>query len=399
MNTSKRPCPACSSKAKRNLYRQSFTGLSAGTFLRGYDVCSCEQCGFLYADNLPPAAAFDQYYAEMSKWEFLDNGGKESPQDHERFSVIAEAATKFMPDRNGRILDVGCATGGMLGALKRQGYQQLLGLDPSPQCARLALKNYGITVHTGAVKAIPDLLPGFDLITILGVLEHLVDPQQTLRDIRAALSPQGLLYISVPDASRFARYMDSPYQQFSIEHIMYFTPGSLETMLRAAGFEQLSVREMDSLYTKTYNYPAVDAIFRPAPITAGKYDAEGNRNIANYLHDSAELDQAMDDRIRQLVETQEPILVWGVGTMTQRLMEKTQLPKARIVAFIDSNPHYHGKNLKGIPVINPADVPQHSETILISSLIFESEIREQIRTRLGCVNPIVTLRPTAAYVE
>ncbi|HEY4246638.1 MAG TPA: methyltransferase domain-containing protein [Lacunisphaera sp.] len=398
MNYSKRPCPACGSDTKENLYRQSFTGLSAGTFLRGYDVCSCKKCGFLYADGLPPAEAFDQYYAEMSKWEFLDNGGRESVQDQERFSVVADTVVKLMPDRNGRVLDIGCATGGMLGALKKRGYHQLLGLDPSPQCASLALKNYGIAVHTGAVKAIPDLKPGFDLITILGVLEHIVDPQKTLRDIRAALSSKGLLYVSVPDASRFAQYMDSPFQQFSIEHIMYFTPGSLENLLRTAGFEKVSARETDSLYTRTYNYPSVDMVFRPAAVTEGTYDADGNRAIGEYLSDSAELDAAMAARIQQLVDSQEPVLVWGVGTMTQRLMEKTKLPSAKIVAFVDSNPHYHGKKLKGVPVINPSEVPNHSETILISSLIFESEIRDQIQNQLRCNNPIVTLRPAAAVV-
>ncbi|MGH7995182.1 MAG: class I SAM-dependent methyltransferase, partial [Opitutaceae bacterium] len=315
------------------------------------------------------------------------------PQDHARFLAVAEAIAALAPDRDSRVLDVGCATGGMLATLRRKGYRSLLGLDPSPQCARLAKKNLAIAVHVGSVTAIPGLKRRFDIITILGVLEHLIDPRRVLRDIRAALAPGGVLYVSVPDAGRFAERMDSPYQQFSLEHIMYFTADSLNNLLRGAGFERIGISQLDVPYTNSYRYPLVDAVFRTAAAAPAIPDAAGAKSIAPYLAASAEMESVMAARIRRLSESGEPILVWGAGTMTQRLMEKTSLSDARIVAFVDSNPHYQGKRLKGVPIIAPTEVTRHSETIVIGSLIFESEIRDQIRNRLGCGNPIVTLRP------
>lgn len=390
-----RPCPVCRSAEKKLLHRQSFSGFSTGTFLHEYDVCACSSCGFLYADRLPSEEAFDTYYAEMSKWEFLDNGGRESAEDQARFAATVQAIESLAGDRSARVLDVGCATGGMLATLKRAGYRNLLGLDPSPQAARLANKNYGIEVSTGDVKAIPRLPGKFEVITILGVLEHIPDPRRTLRDLRAALAPQGLLYVSVPDATRFAEYMDSPYQQYSTEHIMYFTPASLDNLVGSCGFERVSFREMDSFYTRTYRYPAFDIAYRVAPERAPVYDATGPRAADAYLEASRHLDTGMAAEIDRLVESGEPVIVWGVGTMTQRLMQRTRLPQAKIVAFVDSNPHYQGKDLKGVPIIGPQEVPTRKEPILIGSLIFETEIREQIRERLRCENRIVTLRPAA----
>ncbi len=62
--------------------------------------------------------------------------------------------------------------------------------------------------------------------------------------------------------------------------------------------------------------------------------------------------------------------------------------EAAITAFIDSNPRYHDKDLNGIPIIGPANLPGRTEPILISSRVFQQDIQRQIREVLRLRNPI-----------
>jgi SAM-dependent methyltransferase len=391
MISDSKACHVCAGVRRRNLYRQDFSGLSSGTFLHGYDVCVCEDCGFVFAGDLPAGEDFDRYYAEMSKWEHLDNAGTESPEDARRFADTAQFVARFRHERDAPVLDVGCSTGGLLAALRREGFTQLLGLDPSPQCAELARRNYGIEVFTGTVKALNQLPEHFGLVTLSGVLEHLYDPNTVLQDVAKRLADGGLLYVSVPDATRFAQYMDAPYQQFSIEHILFFTPNSLGNLLRRNGFVPLQMRQVAYPYTLSYHYPSVEGVFQNGPPGAWTRDDSGERTLRDYLTASAAWDEAIAQQIADLVQRQEPILVWGVGTNTQRLMAATRLREANIVAFVDSNPHYHGKELQGRPIISPQDVAKHSEPILIASIIYREEISRQIRNQLKLDSRLIML--------
>ena len=88
-------------------------------------------------------------------------------------------------------------------------------------------------------------------------------------------------------------------------------------------------------------------------------------------------------------DSQVPLAVWGTGTHTLRLLETSKLGSARIVAFIDSNARYKGKQLRGIPIITPAEFQSRDATILISSQVNEAEIKAQIQKQLGWSNPLI----------
>ena len=70
-------------------------------------------------------------------------------------------------------------------------------------------------------------------------------------------------------------------------------------------------------------------------------------DLRQYVRDS----QRVDDRIRQtideILDRGEPIVVWGVGTHTLRLLATSRLKNAKIAAFVDSNPRYQGKTVQG----------------------------------------------------
>jgi hypothetical protein len=147
-----RLCAVCKGNNKELLFQQRFTGISESSLLAGYDIVVCNSCGFCYADNLPDQTVFDNYYREMSKYEHQDRSGQPSEFEIRQFPALAQFIQEHIPDLRARILEIGCANGGLLNALKQSGCQNILGVDPSPVCARNAEQLYQIRVLTSALR-------------------------------------------------------------------------------------------------------------------------------------------------------------------------------------------------------------------------------------------------------
>jgi hypothetical protein len=73
-----------------------------------------------------------------------------------------------------------------------------------------------------------------------------------------------------------------------------------------------------------------------------------------------------------------------------KLLGETCLAQARITAFVDGNPINHGKLLKGIPVLAPAQVQGSKSPIIITSIIQGQAIAQDIK-KLKLPNPVILL--------
>src|SRR5262249_44857380 len=97
---------------------------------------------------------------------------------------------------NGRLLDVGCGTGGVLRALARG--RTVVGVDQ----AALALgyrreRGLGAGVQ-GSALALPFDAGAFDVCVLMDVLEHVDGEQVLLGEVRRVLRPGGTAVVSVP---------------------------------------------------------------------------------------------------------------------------------------------------------------------------------------------------------
>ena len=235
-----RPCPVCRGLHSQPVHSQSFEQLSEIHLLDGYDVVVCQDCGAGFADGIPPQSIFDAYYRDLSKYEYEYRGGQGSEYDDLRFRELAKTIIPHIPGRHSRILEIGCATGQLLSILKEQGYENVLGVDPSPGCAKAAWDVYGISVQTHTILGIPTPDQPFDLLILIGVMEHIRDLDPAIDKIRALLAPRGRAYLAVPDAARFDSNQDAPFQEFSLEHLNFFSATSLTNLMQTRGFLFLS---------------------------------------------------------------------------------------------------------------------------------------------------------------
>jgi SAM-dependent methyltransferase len=331
----------------------------------------------------------------MSRYESSERVGEDPLFERDRAKAIAEFVGRFVPRRESRILEVGCATGRLLGELRRRGFPNTSGIDPSPSCAETALREFGIAVETGTLFALSRRKDEVDMVVLVGVLEHIRDLSGALSVLWGVLKAEGRLYLEVPDACEFTTWLDAPFQQFSVEHVNFFSRRSLENLLKVNGFRVLAVERLTRPVTETSTMPVIAAIFEKTGGPVGRWvrDENTEAGLLEYIRRSKVLAQSDVAVIDGLVESGDPILIWGVGTNATRLLSTTRLREANILAFFDSNPKVHGKELLGVTIRPPAELRQMPYPVLIASRVFQDEIERQIREDLHCPNRIIRLYP------
>jgi SAM-dependent methyltransferase len=380
---------------RRLVFAQRFERV-AGSPITGYDVVVCHHCGMGFADGIPDQDTLAAHYRETSSYEYGQRQGRESDHDRARLEIVARDFERFIPSREMRVLDVGCASGRLPACIKEHGYAHVMGVDPSPACADAARRLYGVDVVAGTVQdcGLPER--SFDAVSMIGVLEHMVDLSDALDGVARLLAPGGVLYLEVPDATRFADFPNAPFQDFSTEHINFFGPVSLDNLMGRHGFtrvEQVRNARVQSQASVMSNISAAYRLGgdRARPLV---HDVESEAGLVRYVESCRAEETRITRAIDDLVDSGAPLIVWGVGTHTSRLLATSRLAEARIVAFVDSNVHYQDKELIGVPVLPPAALRTRGERVLVSSRPFQAEIAEQIRA-MGCPNELILLYPSA----
>lgn len=148
----------------------------------------------------------------------------------------------------GRVLDVGAGRGELLRAALRQGWHGV-GVEPSAPFADYATRHSGAEIRRASLEqcAFPDA--SFDVVILGAVLEHLYNPNETIREIARILRPGGALFVDVPNETGLYFRVGNAYQRlrgrdwtvnlaptFEPFHVFGFNPTSLRRLLSKHGF-------------------------------------------------------------------------------------------------------------------------------------------------------------------
>lgn len=104
----------------------------------------------------------------------------------------------------GKLMDVGCGNGNMLRLATKLGWQST-GLEVDPAAVRAA-RGRGLNVLEGTYERLNEYKQSFDCIVCSHVLEHVHSPQDMLIKMKEALKPNGLLLLTLPNATSALRY-------------------------------------------------------------------------------------------------------------------------------------------------------------------------------------------------
>ena len=384
-----RTCEICSSGEQENIHRQHFLFPGLTHFVH-YDVVTCRVCGFAFASNIPDQSTLDQFY-QASGHHLHASLPPGLQRIHTDFFNFVHQHIPLAPDE--RILDIGSGMGHFLHHFQNAGHELLLGLEPSVAAAELARKTYGLEVRSGTIDTFATS-ERFGLISLCGVLEHIADLRCSMAKITGLLKEDGYLFIAVPDASSFGQAPPSePFLEFALEHINFFSATSLDTLLCTSGFEKVSVV---SQHNDFYNNCYLLALYRrtPRPAAQRANDTEAASSLRAYVHLSQKALQPVEELVAQFEKTREPLLIWGAGALTSRLLSDTRLGHTNICAIIDRNTNLQGKKLLNIPITAPESVMQHADaTVFIASTTYAMEIRKTLLQQYRWGGRIISLTP------
>ncbi|MFM8609265.1 MAG: class I SAM-dependent methyltransferase [Burkholderiaceae bacterium] len=235
------PCPCCGESAAQVVAtRDGKTGEALLTV-------ECARCGLGRIDPLPTPEALADWYAHHYRQEYK---GAVQPALRHVLRAGRNALLRWdwlqrhqlaLPWTGaahcGRSLDIGASSGEFVALMREVGIDAH-GIEPHAGYAGYAQQSMQLQILHGPLQQrLLDFAPAsLDLVTMFHVLEHLVDPLPTLRQIADRLSPGGVLYIEVPNATRPC----SPHYMFFRAHVLYFTGLSLRQTLQAAGLQVLA---------------------------------------------------------------------------------------------------------------------------------------------------------------
>jgi SAM-dependent methyltransferase len=169
---------------------------------------------------------------------------------------VVQRLRKAVPDFSPaglRHLDVGCDTGLFLEAFARLYGTVPVGIDIAARAVAQARARGIEAYHTDLTRA-PAELNNFAVITLVDVIEHVADPIQLLREVRARLREGGVCYLETPNIRSFVYGIGRVVSNltggrpswlcerlFLPEHVQYLSADGLRLAARAADLRVLAL--------------------------------------------------------------------------------------------------------------------------------------------------------------
>lgn len=326
------------------------------------EVLRCGRCGHVQLAIDPDAAYYDDYIMTVSH----------SPQMRAFQHDQAQAFVDRFGLAGRRVIEVGCGDGNYLSILRELGVQAT-GIEPSARFRELA-RAAGHDVLAGYVTAARPVPDGpYDAFATREVLEHIPDPNDFLRGIRGSLTADGVGLVEVPSLEQALEHQR--FYDFFVDHVNYFSAGTLARLLEANGFLVLEVtRGMGGEY--------LQALVR---VDAGR--------------DLSTLQRAVDsvsEQLRRLLGDHAAgggrAAVWGSGA--KGLASLAQAGGEGIAYVIDSDPHKQGRltPVTHLPVVAPEHLRADPvQLVVLTAVAYRDEIIAELRGRLEFRGTIAVL--------
>jgi 2-polyprenyl-3-methyl-5-hydroxy-6-metoxy-1,4-benzoquinol methylase len=200
-----------------------------------FTIVRCRNCGLAYLNPRPDASEIGAFYPPN----YGEHVASASPNP---FALAEAAMVHRRCRRPGRILEIGCAAGYFLGAMRELGWE-VAGVEPDPEAARKAASVDGATVKTGILQQGDFENSSFDAVALWSVLEHLHNPLDTMKIISGLLKPDGHLFFGIPNFGSLERKVFGS-RWFGLDvprHLYHFTPSTVRKLLSAAGLEPVEI--------------------------------------------------------------------------------------------------------------------------------------------------------------
>jgi len=325
-------------------------------------VRQCNACGLvqLSSDPVPywreviRATAFSHEMGEFRKRQF------------KAFVERYELAGK-------KIVEIGCGKGEYLSLMQQAGadvYGTEFGEASAAYCTKAGLNVEQIFVEGPAVQLHNAPFDGF---FIMNFLEHLPDPNATLRGIYNNLADDAIGLVEVPNFDMIIR--KKLFSEFIGDHLLYFTQETLNSLLVMNGFEVVERTE------NWYSYIMKFVVRKRKPL-----------DLSDCNNQQERLKMELEAYIAQFGEGN--VAVWGAGHQALAVLSLAGLG-GKIRYVVDSAPFKQGKFTPAthIPIVAPIQLESNPvAAVIVMAAAYSDEVAGIIRQKFGGVMAVSILR-------
>jgi SAM-dependent methyltransferase len=206
------------------------------------ELFECE-CSMIFMDPPPTAetlgAIYDSNYSGTPY--YLAKAGKKMYRMRHRARLIERAVRSNHLNKPLRFLDIGCSAGFMVEAARERGFEAV-GVEPDHIAVEYARTHFpNNTYFTGLLETVDLGSHRFDVVYCSEVIEHSADCNAFMTRLAQVMNDGGLLYLTTPDISHWRRPRDvTKWDGFRPPgHCLFFSPATLENLLKRHGFTVL----------------------------------------------------------------------------------------------------------------------------------------------------------------
>lgn len=236
----------------------------------------CKKCGLVRADPYFDQSAINKFY--LNEYRGLHLGLRQMNKkdfkvgiDRSKFIINYLRDNYYHHNISGKtVFEIGCGSGATLYAFSKIG-NDVYGCDFDAEYIKFG-KGRGLPLYAGGIEKLLSLRKKADLVLLIHVLEHFLDPVSELKKIRRLLNKNGILFVAVPGIYFTHRSYNANFgNAIQAAHAHYFTLKSLTNLAQLAGFRL------------AYGDESAFAIFQKGKNTKIKKITENYKDILDYF--------------------------------------------------------------------------------------------------------------------
>lgn len=223
-------CPLCNSDSERVFE------------VKDYWIRDCVECSHRFTE----LAAANNHVEKIYDDSYFNGGGagytdylQEAEILRQRGNWYGKLLSKYT--NKGKVLDVGSAAGFILKGMTETGWQGV-GIEPNESMAEFGRKNLGVEILNTSVEKYASK-EKFDLVTMIQVMAHFVEPKEVFRNVSGTLKANGHLLIETWNRRSLSeKIFGTKWHEYSPPSVLqFFSDEGIEKLAKEQGFERVAI--------------------------------------------------------------------------------------------------------------------------------------------------------------
>ena len=207
------------------------------------DIVHCQECELAYVNPRPISEDITKMYEE----DYYTGSDDKSFGYSNR--IPSAVNIKYIPPygwellveetslANMRTLDIGCAFGHWVYWKSKAG-ARATGIDLAPDGIKWGRGKLNLDLRQTTLELLNEPDESFDVITVIDLIEHVLDLESFMNQVVSLLKPGGLVFVQTPNFGTYKKWKNRCiHLKISLEHMLYFEIASLDKLFGKYGMQ------------------------------------------------------------------------------------------------------------------------------------------------------------------